>query len=498
MANLSNVINVALLPEGRSVARDNMNVTCIMTSDVGFLSTAKRYSLYSDAASVAGDFGTNSSAYQYALVYFAQKPNPVNAGGVLVIGHWRAVDEIVPAIAGVLEGEQISSAAIIPQLRPILDGAFDISIDGGVQNISGLDFRTIVSVEDIVDILNAEINGATATIEDQRIIITSDTTGASSEANYLETGVAGTFVGEILKLANGTGATVKAGADGETLTAETKVDAITAVKSEVNIKGFMFSDNTTDQESEDLATFAQANACLGYDVFSDSSNLEIDITNPVWKIVLSGQDQYRMLYSKSGNRKLAAAYMARLHTVVFTATNTAITMNLKELISTPAEEYSQSEITKAANVGLDIYTTFKNVPKVLTSGANGFADNAYNLLAFVDAVQTDAFNLLGTTPTKIPQTNSGIGLIVDTVEKSCQGFVRAGVFAAGEWSIADIFGDRETFENNIRAKGYYVLAESLADQIQSDRAARIAPPINVAVKNAGAVEKINIIIRFNI
>ena len=498
MANLSNVINVALLPEGRSVARDNMNVTCIVTSDVGFLSTAKRYSLYSDAASVAEDFGTSSNAYQYALVYFAQKPNPVNAGGVLVMGHWRAEEEVVAAKAGVLTGEQVSEAVLIPQIRSIPDGSFDIDIDGTVQNITGVDFRTIVSTSDIVTLLNAEITGATVSLDDQRIIITSDTTGASSEANLLTAGASGTFVGEILKLAGGTGAVSVAGADSDTLAAESKVDAITAIKSEVNIKGFMFADSTTDAESEALATWAQANAALGYDVFSSASNLEIDVTNPVWKIVLAGQDQYRMIYSKAGNRKLAAAYMARLHTVVFTATNTAITMNLKELISVAAESYSQAEITKAANVGLDIYTTFKNVPKVLTSSANGFADNAYNLLAFVDAVQTDAFNLLGTTPTKIPQTNAGIGLIVDTVEKSCQGFVRAGVFAAGEWSIADTFGDRETFEANIRARGYYVLAESLADQIQSDRAARIAPPINVAVKNAGAVHKINIIIRFNI
>lgn len=498
MANLSNVINVALLPEGKLVARDNINVVCIMTSDVGFLSTAKRYSLYSDAASVAQDFGTNSSAYQYALVFFAQTPNPVNAGGVLVIGHWRAAEETVAATAGTLTGAQISEAVVIPQLRAISDGSFDIDVDGATENISGLDFRTITDLSDVVALLNAELAGATASIDNQKLIIKSDTTGATSEAALAVAGASGTFVGEILAIAAGTGAVSVDGVASDTLAAETKVDAITAVKSEVNLKGFMFADATTDAESEALATWAQGNAVMGYDVFSAASNLEIDVTNPVWKIVLAGQDQYRMMYSKAGNRKFAAAYMARMHTVVFTATNTAITMNLKELRSVVAEEYSQAEITKAANVGLDIYTTFKNVPKVLCSGANGFTDNPYNLLAFIDSVQTDAFNLLGTTPTKIPQTNKGIGLIVDTCEKTCEGFVRAGVFAPGEWSIADTFGNVETFKNNIRARGYYVLAESLADQVQSDRAARIAPPINIAVKNAGAVHKINIIIRFNI
>ena len=54
MANINNVINVALLPEGLLAARDNMNVVAIMTSQQdGPLSSANRYELYSDAASVA-------------------------------------------------------------------------------------------------------------------------------------------------------------------------------------------------------------------------------------------------------------------------------------------------------------------------------------------------------------------------------------------------------------------------------------------------------------
>jgi len=498
MANLSNVINVALLPEGRSLARDNMNVTCIVTSDTGFLSTAKRFEVYSDAASVAEDFGSSSDAYQYALVFFSQKPNPINAGGLLVIGHWRAAEETAAATAGILTGAQVSEDSLIPQLRSIQDGSFDIEVDGATENITGLDFRTVIDLGGIVTLLNAELSGATASVDNQKIIITSDTTGSASEAGLAVVGGAGTFVGNILNIASGTGAVSVDGAASGAIGAETKVEAVTAIKSEVNFKGFTFAPATTDQESKDLATWAQANAVLNYDVFTDASNLEIDVTNPVWEITLAGQDNTRMIYSKSGNRKIATAYMARMHTVLFTATNTAITMNLKELIGIVAEEYSQGDITKAKNVGLDIYTTFKNVPKLLVSGANGQTDNVYNLLAFVDAVQTDAFNLLGTTATKIPQTDRGIGLIVDTVDKSCAGFVRAGVFAAGTWSISDFFGDLETFERNIAAKGYYVLAESLAEQVQSDRAARIAPPINVAVKNAGAVHKIDIIIRFNI
>ena len=166
---------------------------------------------------------------------------------------------------------------------------------------------------------------------------------------------------------------------------------------------------------------------MQYDVFSTSAHLEVDITNPVWEIKLAGQTNYRMLYDKTGNRNLAVGYMARTHTVLFTGENTAITMNLKELKSVVAQDYSQTEISKAKKVGLDLYTIFKEtVPKLLTSGANDFTDNVYNLLAYVDAVQTDAFNILGTTGTKIPQTTAGLNTILDGLEKTSSRLIVTG------------------------------------------------------------------------
>jgi len=499
MASLSNVINVALLPEGAAVQKDNMNVCLVVTSDTGFLSSSKRYEIYKDAESVATDFGTDSKAYAHALVFFAQTPNPINANGLFIVGHWRAADETVAATAGKLTGGQVTESEIIPILQGIQDGSFNITIDGGVEeNVTGLDLRTITTIEELVAILNTNITGATVTYSNGSLIVTSDTTGATSAVTLLTAGATGTFIGEILKLAAGSGAVTVAGEASDTLTAETKTAAITAIREAVAFRGFVFADSMSDADSTAIATWAQANGALTYDVFSDATNLEVDVTNPVWTIKLANQTNCRMLYSKVGDRKLATAYMARMHTVNFAGVNTAITMNLKELRSVVAEDYTQTEITKAKTVGLDLYTTFKNVSKLLTSGANDFTDNVYNLLAFIDAVQTDAFNLLATTSTKIPQTNAGVNQLVDAVEKSCQGFVTSGVFAPGTWTSSDRFGDQEVFDANIEGRGFYVLAGTLADQSQDDRQARKAPVIQTAVKNAGAIHSADIIIFFNL
>ena len=498
MADISNVINVALIPEGQLAARDNMNVVAILTSEIGFLSTTKRYALYSNAADVAADFGSDSAANDFAQVFFSQTPNPVNAGGVLVIGFYRAAEESVAATAAVLEGIQLTEATIISQLQEVSDGSFDIDIDGATENITALDFRVATDLDDIVDILNDELTGGTASEDDQKIIITSDTTGVTSLIDFPAVAAGGTFVGNILGLADGTGATTTQGADADTNPLETKVEAVTALFAEVQFRGYCFIDNPIDADSKLLATWGQANSVLGYDVFDAAANLTVDVTNVVWDIKLSGLTNYRMLFSAAGNRKFAAGYMARAHVVNFAAENSALTMNLKEIRGVAAEDYTQTQIAAAKTVGLDLYTTTKKVAVVLTSGANDFMDNRYNIIAYIDAVQTDLFNLLKQTGTKIPQTVRGVNQLIDQAEKTTRGFVRAAVFAPGTWTSPDYFGDLDTFNRNIEGYGFYFLAGRLSDQSQVDRQDRKSPVLQGAVKNAGAIHFVNIIINFNL
>lgn len=496
-AALENVITVTLLPQGTSIARDNMNVVGVMTSQLGHLSSSKRYDIYYNLASVATDYGTDSAVYSHATAFFGTTPNPVNAGGAFVVGYWRAVDEDVDATAGNLVGGQISEAATIGQLQTISDGSFDIDVDAVTQNVTGIDLRVATSLTEVATLIDTAISGASASYANSSIVITSDTTGVTSTISELTAGASGTFIGEILELTAGSGAVVADGAAATTLTAESKVDAVTAVTAQINWKGVVFIDKPTDVEAKSLAEWSKAESVLMYDVFSAASNLLVDVTNPVWDIRLAGLTTYRMMFSKAANRKLATSYMARAHTVNFNAENSALTMNLKTL-SVSAEDYTQGEITSAKAVGLDIYTTFKNVPKVLSSGANDFTDNVYNIIAYIDAVQTDMFNLLGGTSTKLAQLRRDVIRLIDQGKKTSRGFVRAGVFGAAPWSSPDYFGDLDTFNRAIETEGFYWLAGSLADQPQDDREARKSPVLQNAVKNAGAIHSVDILINWNL
>lgn len=503
MANISNIITATLLPEGLLAARDNMNVVCIMTSQQdGPLSTANRYELYSDLASVAAAFGTQSDMYAYAVALFGTTPNPINAGGVLVAGYWRGASENVAASAAVLTGVQLVEVTVVDQLQAISDGTLDIDVDGTTVNVTALDLRGITSLADVATLLDNEVSGitgATVTVsDDNRIVITSDTTGVLSLITVASDPGTGTFVGTLLGLAASTGAVAVQGADASVLTAETQIEAVTALKALVNFKGITIIDEDTDANRKLMAAWAQANSVLVYEVFSGATYLTLDAdTNACWYIKLASDTNYRMLYSAANNRKMAASYMARAHVVNFNAERSAMTMQLKTL-SVAAEDYTQSEITAAKNVGLDIYTTIKTTPVVMTSGTNGFVDNQYNLMAYIDAVQTDMYNLLKATATKIPQTQRGVNQMLDQAEKTTRGFVRAGVFAPGAWSSPDYFGDYDTFVRHIADTGFYWIAGELADQPQADRAARKSPVLQNAVKNAGAIHSADIIINFNV
>jgi len=495
--SIKNVISVTLLQGGSLAMADNPNVVAMITSEQqGPISSASRYRIYSEAASVATDFGTASQAYDFALSFFATQPNATNAGGFLVIGFWRGADEDVAATAASLNGAQLSEATVVSALQQVADGAFDVDIDGVTENLTALDFQATTTLDEIAVVIDTALTGGTAAVVDQRIVITSSTTGATSLITFATDPGTGTFIGQTLALTSGSGGFLTQGAALATLVAETKLAGIAELRSQVKFRGAMFIDNPTDEESKTLAEWGQANDVLQYDVFESPTNLLVDPTNVVWDIKLSSLTNYRMLYSKAGNRKLAASYMARVHTVNFGAENSALTMHLKEL-SVAAEEYSQTEVNNAKMVGLDLYTTIKLTPVILTSGANVFTDERYNLIALVDFIQVDMYNLLKLTGTKIPQTRRGVNQLIDQAEKTTRQFVRAGVAAPGTWSSPDYFGNRETFEQSIINNGFYWLAGSLAAQAQNSREARESPVLQGAVKMAGAVHSVDLIVVVN-
>jgi hypothetical protein len=144
-----------------------------------------------------------------------------------------------------------------------------------------------------------------------------------------------------------------------------------------------------------------------------------------------------------------------------------------------------------------VFVQYSNDTAIYQYGtmANGdYFDEIHGLDWLADAIQTEEYNLLYTSTTKIPQTDAGGTQIMGVGNAVCEEGVNNGLIAPGQWN-SDGFGTLE--RGDFLQSGYYIYMPLMAEQAQSTREQRIAPPFQVAVKLAGAVHEIDGIINVN-
>ena len=98
------------------------------------------------------------------------------------------------------------------------------------------------------------------------------------------------------------------------------------------------------------------------------------------------------------------------------------------------------------------------------------------------------------SPTKIPQTDAGANQLVAVANAICAQAVNNGLVAPGQWNSQG-FGQLQY--GQYLKTGYYIYIEPMALQDQSDREARIAPPMQIALKLAGAIQDVIITVNAN-
>ena len=191
-------------------------------------------------------------------------------------------------------------------------------------------------------------------------------------------------------------------------------------------------------------------------------------------------------YSTSSAYAAVSAF-GRAFTVNFYGSNTTITLKFKQ---EPTITYETLTVGQAAAVDAkkaNVFVYYANDTAILQQGvmANGdFFDERHGLDWLQNYVQTNLYNLLYTSTTKVSQTDAGATRLLANVEQSMDQSVTNGLVAPGVWNGGPI---GQLSPGDTLTKGYYVYAQPLAQQAQSDREARKAPIIQVACKLAGAI-----------
>jgi hypothetical protein len=112
-----------------------------------------------------------------------------------------------------------------------------------------------------------------------------------------------------------------------------------------------------------------------------------------------------------------------------------------------------------------------------------FFDEILGLDMLAESIRVNVMNLF-TSTLKIPQTDSGVTQIIGVITQPCDEAVTRNFIAPGTWTGAPIGG---VATGDTLVLGYAIIADSVADQSDADRAARKAPNISVLVKLAGAI-----------
>lgn len=280
-------------------------------------------------------------------------------------------------------------------------------------------------------------------------------------------------------------------ATAESGSVETLAQAITAVLQFTNWYGLGIADDEDLTAAEITATAAAIQASSLSRVFavtSDDSGIidSASTTDIASTLKAAGYGRTFVQYSTKSKYAALSAF-GRAFTVNFTGNNTTITLKFKTEPGVTYETLTSSQAAAVDAKNANVFVYYANDTAILQQGvmANGdFFDERHGLDWLQNYVQTNLFNLLYTSTTKIPQTEAGITRLLSNVEQSLDQAVSNGLVAPGVWNGGDI---GQISAGDTLTKGYYVYAQPLSSQAQADREARKAPLIQAAIKLAGAV-----------
>ncbi len=467
---ISNVVNI-------SVSQANPGVGSYNTSNLGLFTTeipansfgSLGYAQYITPTQVGVDFGTSSRTYAMANAIFSQQPNILTGGGQLVV---------------ILLG--VDSQLLTPSAAPA-SGAFVFTY-GGNNSASIASGSTAAQTQAIIRAMpglsEVIVTGTLATaITVQFAGVYGAIALATITSNTLNAGITITVTHSVV---------------GETIGA-----AITRTANLVQYFGIIVDQSLASIGSVDLLAAAAIVQPLNK-IALWVSHTEADIQpGGMIDLLRTGLfTQSRGLYygvsAANADILMMSAYAGRAFSTNFSGSNTTSTMHLKVLSTIqPDTTMTQTILNEAITAGADTYISLQGVSSVYCVGANSFFDEVYNLQWIVGALQVAGFNFLAQANTKVPQTEAGMDGLKGAYRAVCEQGVSNQYLAPGSWNSATVFGNPADLLLNVAQRGYYIYSSPIATQSQSDRSARKAPLIQIAIKEAGAIQKSTVIVNVN-
>lgn len=488
---VTRLVNVGIELTPVQAAFPNLSTMLILgTSDV--IDTTTRIREYATLTEVAVDFGTTDEEYLASQIWFAASPKPDS----ILIGRW-----VNAASAGQLYcGRVPTGDSVVGPWNAVNNGSFNCSVDGVPEAISNLDFSGALNMNGVASVIESGFPGGVATVvwdaTNSRFVITSASTGVASSVSFLTAGVIGTDISTMMSgLSTSVGAYLAPGLD-----AQTALDTV-----------ILFDDNFSSQwyglemPSASAADFAAVAAYIeAGDIaphFFGQTSQDPEDLNPLSTtdvMYLAKQAAYTKSAIQYSSTSLyaIASFLAKILTTNWGGSNTTITLMFKDEPLVVSENLSTTQANAIDAKNGNVYAAYNNGQSIIQSGitpSGQYVDTVIGCDWLRGAIQSTCFNLLRAQP-KIPQTDAGMHQLGTAIESVLSQAVRNGLLAPGIWT-GPSFGQLTT--GDTLSKGYYVFVPPLSSQSTTDRAARRSVSIRVAVKLAGAVQHVDVLVDVN-
>lgn len=485
---ISRLVNVDVVLAARAAQAQNLSTLLVLTSS-NVIDVVERVRTYNSIDAVAADFGTVGPEYAAANLWYQQTPQPAQ----IKFGRWAKTATHGKAVGGAFPSS-------VAAFKAINNGGLALGVDAVAPvQITGLDFTTDTNANAIAARLQAAIRAANAAFANVTVVyngslfryeIESGTTGAASKVTFAGAPAAGTDLSPLLKLTAAAGAYL---ADG--IAAEQAVDAANLFDDQFGQTWYaLVIPEAADADHLLVAAYIEAtNNKHVYGVTTtDSATLSSVSVDDIAYLLKQQKFNKTVVQYSSASAYAVCSLLARALTTNYAGNNTVITLMYKGEPGIVAESMSESRMQALADRNCNVFVGYNNDTAIIEKGqmvSGEFIDTITGADAFAVTVLNEVYNLLYTSPTKIPQTDAGTHLIVTTIEAVCSQYVGNGFLAPGVW---DQTGFGKLQQGDFLDKGFYVYAPPVSTQLKADRQARKSVPIQVAAKCAGAVHTVDV------
>jgi hypothetical protein len=391
----------------------------------------------------------------------------------------------------------LSGSVDVATVAQVNNGAFNITIDGSVVELSDLDFSSAANLEGIASVINTALSTAgSCEVYHGNLLIRSSQTGSNATISYASAPESGTDVSTLLALTEANGASLK-----DCINVGTIADELTAIANAANQAGtflYGWAIDSSYRDTEDQAMAAawvngrSYRACGAFATNNANAYDPANTSNNGVKARDAGYAGVNYCYDDNPQVYPDISYLANFLAVNYSGRNTTIAGKFKDADGISAVNFPNIETNVATLKDKRINTitgiTGQNIKyfrEGVQSSAAWSTDGWVNVCNFIAELEINILNVFLRTP-KVAYTVDGQNLIISAAAKTCDKYKQNGAYADGveEDPLS------ETGFKTIPAAE--ILIQELSATTAAQRAEHIGTPLTINLNDAGWMGSISV------